>query len=129
MAAKTAAPVRVAMYYRVSSKEQLQGYSLDAQVRAIESYCAARGHLIVARYPEPARSARTDDIRKRPAFRQMLDDADAHRFDILIVHKLDRFARNLRIQLESFGRLERAGVAFVSLSEQMDLTTSQGRMQ
>ena len=34
---------RVGMYYRVSGKEQLQGYSLDAQVRAIDAFCAQQG--------------------------------------------------------------------------------------
>ncbi len=106
MTGKAPAPgKRVGMYYRVSGKEQLQGYSLDAQVRAIEAHCAQHGWEVVARYPEPARSARTDAIDKRPAFKQMLADAQAGRFDVLIVHKLDRFARNLRVQLETFGRL------------------------
>jgi site-specific DNA recombinase len=58
----------------------------------------------------------------------MLADAEAGRFDVLIVHKLDRFARNLRVTLETLDRLTRVGVAFVSVSENMDFTTPMGRV-
>src|SRR3954471_19304926 len=54
--------------------------------------------------------------------------AEAGRFDSLIVHKLDRFARNLRVTLETLDRLERANVGFVSVSENMDLATPMGRV-
>ncbi|MDP9368857.1 MAG: recombinase family protein, partial [Chloroflexota bacterium] len=102
MRAKGETPVakQVGIYYRVSGKEQLQGYSLDAQVRALEAWCAQHGHEITARYPEPARSARKEDERTRPAFNQMLADAEAGRFDVVVVHKLDRFARNRRVAFE-----------------------------
>ena len=119
---------RAAFYVRVSSEEQVEGFSLDAQERAIADYCRDHGYEIVARYRDEGKSARTDDLRKRPAFRQMLADAEAGRFDILIVHKLDRFARNLRVTLETLDRLERAGVGFVSISENMDFSTPMGRM-
>jgi site-specific DNA recombinase len=72
--------------------------------------------------------ARTDDLSKRPAFRQMLNDAEASHFDVVVVHKLDRFARNLRVTLETLDRLERVGVGFVSISETMDFSTPMGRM-
>ncbi|MCK4354444.1 MAG: recombinase family protein, partial [Dehalococcoidia bacterium] len=53
----------------------------------------------------------------------MITDALAGNFDVLVVHKLDRFSRNLRITLEYFDKLLKAGVAFVSINEQMDYTT------
>jgi Resolvase, N terminal domain len=55
-------------------------------------------------------------------------DAEARRFDVVIVHKLDRFARNLRLTLETLDRLERAGVGFISISEDMDFSTPMGRV-
>ncbi len=119
---------RVALYVRVSSEEQVQGYSLDAQARAIEAWCAQHGHEIVARYRDEGRSARSDNLDKRPAFKQMLADAEAGRFDVVVVHKLDRFARNLLVALETLQRLERFDVGFVSLSEQMDFTTPIGKV-
>ncbi|MDP9358464.1 MAG: recombinase family protein [Chloroflexota bacterium] len=121
-------PTRVAMYYRVSGKEQLDGYSLDAQIRAIETHCRTQGWEIVARYPEPAKSARTDNEAKRPAFQHMLDDAEAGRFDVVVVHKLDRFARNRRVAFDAFHRLGKAGVGFVSIAENMDYSTPAGQL-
>ncbi|MEA2526460.1 MAG: site-specific recombinase [Thermomicrobiales bacterium] len=118
---------RAAIYYRVSGKEQVQGYSLDAQVRA-EAWCKAHGWEIVARYPEPGRSARKDDEARRPAFVQMLADAEARRFDVVIVHKLDRLARNRRVAFDAFHRLGSAGVGFVSIAENMDYSTPAGQL-
>lgn len=49
--------LRAAAYIRVSSEEQLEGHSLDAQRRAIEAACAERGWSIVAWYADEALSA------------------------------------------------------------------------
>src|SRR5688500_3929753 len=93
---------RAALYYRVSSEEQVEGYSLDAQQRAARAYCESHGWSVAHEYRDEGRSARTDDLRKRPAFAAMLADADAGLFDVVVVHKLDRFARNRRIAFEAF---------------------------
>jgi site-specific DNA recombinase len=118
---------RAALYVRVSSEEQVEGFSLDAQVRAGEAYCAQHGWEPVA-YREKGRSARTDDETKRPVFRQLLVDAEAHAFDVVIVHKLDRFARNRRVAFEAFERLGKAGVGFVSIAEQMNYASPAGQL-
>jgi site-specific DNA recombinase len=120
--------LRASVYRRVSSDEQVEGYSLDAQTRAIRSYCEAHGWQIVREYSDEGVSARTDDLKKRPAFTQLLADAEGGLFDVIVVHKLDRFARNLRVTLETLERLDRAGVAFVSISEQMDFTSAIGKV-
>ncbi len=119
---------RAALYVRVSSEEQVEGYSLSAQERAIHAYCAFHGFQVVADYRDEGKSARTDDLNKRPAFKRMLDAAEAGSFDAVIVHKLDRFARNLRVTLETLDRLEKAGVGFVSVNENMDFATPMGRV-
>ena len=119
---------RVGLYERVSSEEQVEGYSLDAQDRAGRLYCEAHGWEIAQVYRDEGRSARADDLAKRPAFREMLADAEAGRLDVIVVHKLDRFARNLRVTLETLERLERSSVGFVSISEQMDFTTPIGKV-
>src|SRR5262245_48150886 len=120
--------IRAALYERVSSEEQVEGYSLDAQDRTGRLYCQTHGWEVVEVYRDEGRSARTDDLAMRPAFQQMLADAQAGLIDVVIVHKLDRFARNLRVTLETLEKLERAGVGFVSISEQMDFTTPIGKV-
>src|SRR5918995_4187676 len=86
-----------AIYVRVSSKEQVEGYSLDAQRRACREFCAARGYTIVAEYADEGVSAHTDNLAKRPDFSRLLTDADAAPFSVIVVHKMDRFARKLRV--------------------------------
>lgn len=120
--------MRAAIYVRVSTEEQVDGYSLSAQERAGHAYAEAHGWEITRVYRDEGRSARTDDLSRRPAFAEMLADAEAGRFDVLVCHKLDRFARNLRITLEMLERLERAGVGFVSIGENMDFSTPIGRV-
>ncbi len=120
--------LRAGLYGRVSSEEQVEGYSLDAQDRVGRHYVAAHGWAVAEVYRDEGKSARTDDLAKRPAFQQMLADAEAGRFDVVVVHKLDRFARNLLVALETLQRLERRDVGFVSISEQMDFTTPIGKV-
>jgi site-specific DNA recombinase len=120
--------IRATLYERVSSEEQVEGYFLDAQDRAGRLYCEAHNWEIANIYRDEGRSARTDDLTRRPEFQCMLADAEAGLIDVVVVHKLDRFARNLRVTLETLERLERWGVGFVSISEQMDFTTPIGKV-
>ncbi len=119
---------RVAIYVRVSSEEQVDGYSLDAQLRAARLYCAERNWDIVAEYVEEGKSARYEDLSRRPRFQSMLDAAEARAFDVALVHKLDRFARNILVLLTTLNRLGRADVSVVSINEQIDYSTPQGKL-
>ena len=100
--------MRAALYARVSSEEQLEGYSIDAQRRAFHGFLEGRGWTHAGEYIDEGKSARTDDINKRPDFKRMMGDALSGKFDVLVVHKLDRFSRNLRITLEYFDKLVKA---------------------
>lgn len=120
--------MRAALYARVSSEEQVEGYSIDAQRRAFRGLLEGRQWDSVGEYVDEGKSARTDDINKRPAFKQMTSDALSGKFDVLVVHKLDRFSRNLPLTLDYFDRLMKAGVTFVSINEQMDFTTPSGKV-
>jgi DNA invertase Pin-like site-specific DNA recombinase len=119
---------RAAVYLRVSSEEQIAGYSLGAQERAAEALCRQHGWEIVATYRDEGKSARSDDAVKRPGFRRLMADCEARRFDVVIVHKLDRFARNRRVAFDAFHRLGTAGVGFVSIAENMDYSTPAGQL-
>jgi site-specific DNA recombinase len=106
-----------AIYSRVSSKEQVDGHSLDAQVRACRQLCDQRGYEIVAQFADEGVSARSDQVAKCPRFAHMMAEAERGAFEVVVVHKMDRFARNLRVQLECLDRLGKARVLFVSVSE------------
>ena len=120
--------LRAAVYARVSSDEQVEGYSLDAQRRACSAFVKGHGWTVAREYVEEGRSARTDDIKRRPQFIQMMEDAESHSVDVIVVHKLDRFSRNLRVTLEHFERLGKAGVSFSSITEDMDFSSPWGRL-
>lgn len=81
---------RVALYARFSSNNQREE-SIDAQVRAMTEYCKRNHYQIVSTYVDSAKSATSDN---RPEFLNMIADSDKRIFDVLLVHKLDRFARN-----------------------------------
>jgi len=108
-----AGQLRAALYARVSSEEQVEGYSLDAQCRAFRSLIEGRGWTCYKEYIEEGRSAHNDNVRKRPVFQEAIEDALAGKFDVLVVHKIDRFSRKLRITLEYFEKLGRCGGAGV----------------
>ena len=77
-----------AIYVRVSSAKQVEGYSLDARRRASRDMRAARGYSIVTEYADEGISTHTDNLLKRPAFAQVLADAEDGRFALLVVLKM-----------------------------------------
>jgi DNA invertase Pin-like site-specific DNA recombinase len=119
--------MRAALYARVSKEEQVEGYSLDAQRRAFRKYVEEKGWTVHDEYVEEGRSAHTDNVRKRPVFLQAMDAAFARQYDVLVVHKIDRFSRKLRITLEYFEKLGKAGVGFVSIENQINFSTPTGK--
>jgi site-specific DNA recombinase len=120
--------MKAALYARVSTEEQVEGYSLDAQKRAFNTLVQGRGWTVYREYIEEGRSAHTDDINKRPMFKQAMEDAMAKKYDVLVVHKIDRFSRKLKVTLEYFEKLGKAGIGFVSIENQIDYTTSMGKL-
>ena len=120
--------MRVVAYIRVSSADQVDGHSLDAQERLFRELCRNRGWEPIQAYREEGKSAHVDSIRKRPVFRQLLEDASQGRFDVVVVHTLDRWSRNLRVMLESLGVLAQHGVGLVSITENIDYSTPHGKM-
>jgi site-specific DNA recombinase len=121
--------VVVAGYVRRSSEMQKDNYSIDAQKRAIKDACRLRGLPEPNFYEDDERSARGEQIAKRPAFKQLLDDVQAGKVHIIIVHTLDRWSRNVMVTLQSFRILSQHQTAFISLSEHIDYSTPEGRLQ
>ncbi len=118
---------KAALYARVSSEEQVEGYSIDAQRRSFQTLCQNKGWISYQEYIEEGKSAHTDDLRKRPVFKAAIEDALAGKYDVLVVHKIDRFSRKLRVTLEYFEKLGKAGVGFVSIQNDMDYSTPTGK--
>lgn len=120
MSAKKPALVRAAIYARQSvTADEL----IADQIARCESLAAAKGFEVVEVYRDNNVSgykARDEGT----AFSRMLNDARAGRFDVVVVRKLDRLGRSLAA-LESFAA---ARVAVVTIDENIDLTTVNGRL-
>ncbi|GAV21563.1 recombinase family protein [Carboxydothermus pertinax] len=108
--------MRAVIYARFSSDNQREE-SITAQVRACSEYAKQKGYHIVKIYADEARSALTDD---RPNFLRMISDAKLGLFDIVLIHKLDRFARNRYDSAIYKRELRRCGVRIESVLEQLD---------
>ncbi len=77
--------MRAVAYIRVSSADQVEGHSLDAQERRIRDYCRLKGWDLQAIYREEGKSAHVDTIAKRPQFQLLLEDARRGKFDAVVV--------------------------------------------
>lgn len=110
--------LRVACYARYSSNMQ-RGESISAQLREMKKHCAENGWKIVAKYIDEAYSATTD---KRPQFQKLIKDSSKKEFDIVLVHKLDRFARNRYDSMLYKHRLRKNGIRLCSVLERLDNT-------
>lgn len=116
-------------YVRRSSHMQKDNFSIDAQKRAIREECLRRQLPEPVFYEDDERSARSEQIAKRPAFRRLLDDVQAGRIQLIMVHTLDRWSRNVMVTLQTFRVLFEHHTAFLSLTEHIDYSTPEGRLQ
>lgn len=117
------AMVRAALYVRVSTEEQAQeGLSIDAQLKALRQYCRDHHYEIAETFVDAGESARTD---KRPGFQRMIAGAKQKPkpFDVILVHKMDRFARNREDSAVYKALLRKElGIDVVSMTERFDDT-------
>lgn len=105
-----------AAYIRVSTEDQTE-YSPDAQLRELKDYASAHQMLLCKVYSDEGISGRRAN--KRPGFMQMISDAKSkeHPFDVILVHKFDRFARNREDSIVYKSMLKRSGVEVISIKE------------
>ena len=101
------------IYARYSSDNQREE-SIEGQIRECTAYAEKNDITIVKHYIDRAISAKTDN---RPQFQQMIKDSDKKLFDIVLVWKLDRFARNRYDSARYKTQLKKNGVKLVSATE------------
>lgn len=113
---------RVGIYVRVSTANH--GQDTEVQARELREYASRRGWQIVEEYADFVSGAKE----RRPALDRLVRDARYRKFDAVLCWKLDRIGRSLKHLVNLLGELEGLGVALVSLSDSLDLTTPQGRL-
>lgn len=115
--------LRMAIYARVSTTNH--GQDVTLQTRELEQFAEARGWRMVDAYIDAGVSGAKDS---RPELNRLMADAHKRRFDVVAVWRFDRFARSVSHLLRALETFNALGIAFVSLSEQMDTTTPAGKM-
>lgn len=111
---------RIGIYLRVSTV----GQNTELQRKEIENYLSTRGWLNWIIY-EDKLSGTTN---QRPALKQMMSDAKEHKLDLIICWKMDRLFRSLKDLVTTLPELSEFGVEFVSIKDQIDMTTASGRL-
>ena len=118
---------RSACYERVSTEEQVHGYSIATQIAALDEYCAKHDYAIVGHYTDGGISG-GKPASKRPAMSQLLQDVEAGLIDLVLFCKLDRWFRNVREYFKTQEILDAHGVSWNAILEDYETETANGRM-
>lgn len=111
-----------ALYARVST---LNGQNPDMQLAELREYARRRGWTVSGEYVDLGVSGSRES---RPEFNRMMAHAHARSFDAIAVWKLDRMGRSLKHLVNTLADLQAYGVAFISLRDNLDLSTPSGRL-
>lgn len=115
--------MRAALYMRVSTQEQVENYSIEAQRERLEAYCKSKDWTVYGTYTDGGYSGASLD---RPALLQMLTDLPD--IDVVVVYRLDRLSRSQRDTLTLIeDHFIKNDVAFVSITETLDTSTPFGK--
>ena len=109
--------INVVAYCRYSSDAQRDGYSIEAQRKAIMEFCKRMNYNILEFYIDEAKTGTNDN---RDAFQRMIHDSSKGLFKAVIVHKLDRFSRDRYNSVIYRKKLKDSGVKLISVLENID---------
>jgi DNA invertase Pin-like site-specific DNA recombinase len=115
--------MRAVIYSRVSTSDKNQ--NPEVQSAELRRFCEARGWELFEEITDHGFSGSTD---KRPGLQRLVGLAKARKIDVVLVVKLDRLARSLRHLVSLLDEFASRGVQFVSIRDQIDLTTASGRL-
>lgn len=119
-------PIRVAIYSRVSTEEQAEfGYSIDAQLDTLRSFCKIYNKQIIEEYVDRGVSGKS--IQGRFELQRLLKDAKEGLFDEVLVWKINRMARKNIDLLQIVDMLNKNNISFRSVSENFETATTMGR--
>jgi DNA invertase Pin-like site-specific DNA recombinase len=115
--------MNAALYARVSTRDK--GQDPEMQLTELREFASKRGWQVVGEFVDVGVSGSKDS---RPQLDAMMRLAKTRKLDIIVVWKLDRFGRSLRHLVDALEELKAVGCDFVSLRDNLDLTTPAGRM-
>lgn len=119
--------IRVAAYCRVSTDQEDQMHSFDAQVDYYTKYINERENYEMAGiYADEGISG--TNVRKREQFRKMIEDCQAGKIDLVITKSISRFARNTQDCLQYSRMLKNMGIGIVFEKENINTLDSTGEL-
>ena len=114
-----------ALYVRVSTDIQVDGYSIEAQIESLENYLKSQGWTNYKTYIDPGFSGK--DL-NRPAIQRLIRDCNNGLIDMVLVFKLDRLSRSQKDTLELIEEVfNKNNVGFISIRERFDTTSPFGK--
>jgi len=113
---------RAALYARVSTATAQKP---DMQLAEMREFASRRGWKVFKEYVDVGICGA---MQSRPELNRLMSDAYRRHFDIVLCWKVDRFGRSLKHLVNSIADLDSYGVAFVSLRDNLDLSTPSGRL-
>lgn len=116
----TAPATKAFAYLRVSSAGQVDGHGFERQEAAVRAFAAEHGFAVVDTF----RDAHTGTEADRPAFSAMVGTIRANGVRHIIVERLDRFARDIGVQVALLGMLQRDGITLIEATTGRDVTAA-----
>ena len=117
--------MKVALYARVSTEQQIENYSIPLQKERIKAFCTSKGWDDITEYVDAGYSGSNLN---RPALEQLQKDIKSKKINAVIVYRLDRLSRSQRDTLYLIEEMFLPNnVEFISISETIDTSTPFGR--
>jgi DNA invertase Pin-like site-specific DNA recombinase len=107
---------RVLGYTRVSTQEQVTGFGLEVQAKAIKDYAKANGLRLVRTLSDEGQSG-SNGLDARVGLAEALAIVERGEVAGIIVYRMDRLARDLLLQETLMARMRAAGAEVISVSE------------
>lgn len=111
---------KIAIYTRISTEHQ----KTDMQDQELQEYADRNGYEIFKKYHDTM----SGSSKSRPDLDLLFQDAGKKKFNLVLVYKFDRFARSLKMLIDSLETFKNLGIDFVSLKENIDTTTPTGKL-
>lgn len=116
-----------AIYIRVSTEMQIDGFSLDGQRNTLKRYAEREGMIVKQIYEDAGKSGKS--IEGRPAFQKMLTDIKGGlAIDYILVYKLSRFGRNAADILNSLELIQSYDINLIATEEGIDSSQTSGKL-
>lgn len=109
------------IYCRTSMSDQ----NTETQRRALKDYCQRMNYQIVDEYIDNGWSGKNQN---RPQFERLLADIRVNKVTCVLVTRLDRVGRSLQHLISLFAEFQNRGIEFISLSENINTHTPEGKM-